>query len=152
MNEHGAEKNHPRAQVIAVLTAHDQRAQNMEGDWLCACGSFLCPPDDDRLDNCHREHLATIITRRVIEPVRKAHDVASRVHNHPPYRPVCNERDVNGQLRGACLNDDGTGVLPPAAPRAEDIAWYCRQCNTPHHIGSPDEGCGECGFHEEVQP
>lgn len=30
------------------------------------------------------------------------------VHNHPPYRPVCNERVIDGQLRGACLNDDGT--------------------------------------------
>ena len=32
----------------------------------------------------------------------------SRVHNHRPYQPVCNERLVDGQLRGACLNDDGT--------------------------------------------
>lgn len=31
-----------------------------------------------------------------------------RVHDHPPYRPPCNERDVDGQLRGACLNDNGT--------------------------------------------
>lgn len=31
-----------------------------------------------------------------------------RVHNHPPYRPVCNERLVGDQLRGACLNDDGS--------------------------------------------
>lgn len=27
------------------------------------------------------------------------------VHNHPPYRPVCNERVVDGQLRGACMTD-----------------------------------------------
>ena len=31
-----------------------------------------------------------------------------RVHNHAPYRPACNEREVGGQLRGACLNDDGS--------------------------------------------
>ena len=32
----------------------------------------------------------------------------TRVHNHPPYRPVCNERRLpDGQLRGACLDDDG---------------------------------------------
>lgn len=32
-----------------------------------------------------------------------------RVHNHPPYRPACNERRLDdGQLRGACLNDDGS--------------------------------------------
>lgn len=31
-----------------------------------------------------------------------------RVHNHPPYRPECNERRVDGHLRGACLNDDGS--------------------------------------------
>ena len=38
------------------------------------------------------------------------------VHNHPPYEPPCNERTVDGQLRGACLNDDGTPVtyLDPA--------------------------------------
>lgn len=32
----------------------------------------------------------------------------ARVHNHPPYRPTCNERQVGNHLRGACLNDDGT--------------------------------------------
>ena len=32
-----------------------------------------------------------------------------RVHNHAPHRPVCNERSLpNGQLRGACLDDDCT--------------------------------------------
>lgn len=31
------------------------------------------------------------------------------VHNHPPHRPMCNERRLpDGQLRGACLNDDGS--------------------------------------------
>lgn len=30
------------------------------------------------------------------------------VHNHLPYRPPCAEREVDGQLRGACLNDDGS--------------------------------------------
>lgn len=30
----------------------------------------------------------------------------TRVHNHSPYRPVCNERTVAGRLRGACINDD----------------------------------------------
>jgi hypothetical protein len=31
------------------------------------------------------------------------------VHNHPPYRPVCNERITpEGVRRGACLNDDGS--------------------------------------------
>lgn len=30
------------------------------------------------------------------------------VHNHPPYRPVCNERVLpDGTLRGACLDDEG---------------------------------------------
>jgi hypothetical protein len=32
-----------------------------------------------------------------------------RVHNHPPYEPMCNERRLpGGQLRGACLNDDAS--------------------------------------------
>lgn len=35
------------------------------------------------------------------------------VHNHPPNEPWCNERTVNGRLRGACLTDDG--VAPPHA-------------------------------------
>lgn len=35
-----------------------------------------------------------------------------RVHDHGPWRPMCNERDVLGQLRGACLNDDGTSRTP----------------------------------------
>lgn len=38
----------------------------------------------------------------------------SHVHDHLPYRPVCNERDVDGQLRGACLNDNGSVITPPA--------------------------------------
>ena len=33
---------------------------------------------------------------------------ATRVHNHPPYRPVCPERFADGHARGACLNDDGS--------------------------------------------
>src|SRR5690349_2016208 len=37
-----------------------------------------------------------------------ARPAADLFHNHPPYRPMCNEREVDGQLRGACLNDDGT--------------------------------------------
>lgn len=38
------------------------------------------------------------------------------VHDHAPYRPVCNERRLaDGRLRGACLNDDGTSVTSPGA-------------------------------------
>lgn len=36
------------------------------------------------------------------------------VHNHRPWQPMCNERVVEGQLRGACLNDDGS-------PRADQM-------------------------------
>lgn len=54
-----------KAQVVAILAAHDGRAQNVEGDWLCACGSFLCPPNDERLNRSHRDHIATILVRRV---------------------------------------------------------------------------------------
>lgn len=57
-----------KAAVLDILAAHDERAQNVEGDWICACGSFLCPPDDERLNRCHREHIATIISRRVFPP------------------------------------------------------------------------------------
>lgn len=39
------------------------------------------------------------------------------VHDHPPYRPACNERTVDGQLRGACLNDDGTPKVLPLRDR-----------------------------------
>lgn len=33
-----------------------------------------------------------------------------RAHNHPPYEPICNERMVNGIIRGACLRNDGSDV------------------------------------------
>lgn len=55
----------------------------------------------------------------------------SQVHNHQPYRPACNERVVNGQLRGACLNDDGTerdrGREIPAREREALREWLWRQ-------------------------
>lgn len=59
-----------RQQVVDLLIAHDTRTQSVEGDWLCRCGSFLCPPNDDRLDACHREHLATLLERYCAAPVR----------------------------------------------------------------------------------
>ena len=43
------------------------------------------------------------------------------VHNHPPYRPMCNERTVDGQLRGACLSDDGTPVVKYLDPVRDEI-------------------------------
>lgn len=47
--------------------------------------------------------------RNIVAPaVDKQSTAVRRVHNHPPYRPVCNERRLpDGQLRGACLTDDG---------------------------------------------
>lgn len=40
---------------------------------------------------------------------RKRAAEVRRVHNHPPYRPACAERSLpGGQLRGACLNADGS--------------------------------------------
>jgi hypothetical protein len=47
---------------------------------------------------------------------------SSNVHNHPPHRPNCNERRVNGQLRGACLNDDGTAAVSPTPPTHKEQA------------------------------
>jgi hypothetical protein len=44
------------------------------------------------------------------------------VHDHPPYRPMCSERMVNGQLRGACLNDDGTPKGRVVMAEATDLA------------------------------
>ena len=55
--------SHGRPEVSRVLSRHDGRAQNVEGDWVCACGAFLCPPGDDRLDLSQREHVATILKR-----------------------------------------------------------------------------------------
>jgi len=60
--------------------------------------------------------------------VERVHDVSTRVHNHPPYEPPCNERSVGGQLRGACLQDDGATANPwPAEDhsRCQTIgSWY----------------------------
>lgn len=42
----------------------------------------------------------------------------TRVHNHAPWRPMCAERRLSdGQLRGACLNDDGTDVATTSTDR-----------------------------------
>lgn len=45
--------------------------------------------------------VADWLDSRAAQPVK-------RVHNHPPYEPICNERVFGGYLRGACLNDDGS--------------------------------------------
>jgi len=50
------------------------------------------------------------------------------VHNHPPYRPWCDERTVNGQLRGACLNDDGTDKT---AMSESSGSGSCEVCGDP---------------------
>lgn len=51
--------------------------------------------------------------RRVADLIDPPQSASQRVHNHEPYRPSCNERRVGGQLRGACLNDDGTTADAP---------------------------------------
>lgn len=64
------------------------------------CGSF-CPACD-------------------IEDALEESRLIDRVHNHPPYRPVCHERRLsNGLLRGACLNDDGTPSEMSLSPASE---------------------------------
>ena len=66
------------------------------------------------------------------------------VHNHPPYRPWCDERTVNGQLRGACLSDDGTPSFFPAGtskqPRAPFFFHPTRSAIRP--------GSAETAYHE----
>lgn len=42
---------------------HEGRVQNLDGDWLCSCGAFLCPPGDDRLDRSHQQHIETVLSR-----------------------------------------------------------------------------------------
>lgn len=70
---HIADSGTLRKDVAGVLAAHESRTQNLDGDWLCACGAFLCPPNDERLDGSHREHIATIVERTVLaERVRAA--------------------------------------------------------------------------------
>lgn len=39
-------------------------------------------------------------------------ELVPQVHNHPPYEPPCNERVVDGNLRGACLADKPEPTLP----------------------------------------
>lgn len=77
--------------------------------WLQPCGACdgglpmgCSHPDED-----YRPVLLALVEE--VERLRHYRPVA-RVHNHPPYRSVCNERLVGGPsaLRGACLNDDGT--------------------------------------------
>ena len=58
-----SEPNTEQADIIATLAAHDGRAQNLDGDWLCVCGAFLCASKDQRLERSHRQHIATILIR-----------------------------------------------------------------------------------------
>ena len=75
----------------------------------------------------------------------------TRVHDHPPYRPVCNERLVDGQLRGACLNDDGAEPMVDAftttyrglTHTCEDAA--CHVGGYVKTLGRMDGASGEMG-------
>lgn len=60
------------------------------------------PDQQRRFIAAYREHYPEDYARAVAE------QRARRVHNHRPFDPSCNERNVGGQLRGACLNDDGS--------------------------------------------
>jgi hypothetical protein len=53
-------------------------------------------------------------------PTVESDGPVSRVHNHPPYDPNCNERRVGERLRGACLNDDGTDRDTTTHPETHD--------------------------------
>ena len=46
--------------------------------------------------------------RRDLGLTRLTPPASTAVHNHRPWRPMCPERLVGDQLRGACLNDDGS--------------------------------------------
>lgn len=79
---------------------------------LCStCGNKRCPHAADHDLDCtasnepgqpgsaYEHGSGAASARRLSMP-------APRVHNHPPRR--CNERVVDGHLRGECLNDDGS--------------------------------------------
>lgn len=51
------------ADYDAERERHESRVQNLDGDWLCACGAFLCPPGDDRLDRSHQQHIEKVLSR-----------------------------------------------------------------------------------------
>lgn len=53
----------PDGEKGAERERHGSRVQNIDGDWLCSCGAFLCPPGDDRLDRSHQQHIETVLSR-----------------------------------------------------------------------------------------
>lgn len=73
-------------------------------EWPCATvqalGDALSPPAP--------VEVALGATGDAQGPQIGATDLRPRVHNHPPWRPMCGERFANGVGRGDCLNDDGT--------------------------------------------
>jgi hypothetical protein len=70
---------------VSAQQCHDGTEGQGEGCETCR-GEVWCPNCEDRRE-------------AALPPL---------VHNHFPYRPPCAERVVDGQLRGACLNDDGS--------------------------------------------
>lgn len=74
----------------------------------------------------HRKTFVDTTSQDDSAPTRAQGDASDTltagVHDHAPWRPMCNERRLsNGQLRGACLNDDGTSRIQPLpGPSAQD--------------------------------
>jgi rubrerythrin len=46
----------------------------------------------------------------------------------------------------------GAEVNVPWRHGSSSPTWWCMRCDTPHWSGSPEEGCPDCGHHEEVTP
>ena len=74
---------------------------------------LLIEQGDEHVDGCEGQaDCAACVHHDLVAaldaPVSASQDHDGAVHNHPPYEPTCNERRVDGQLRGACLNDDGS--------------------------------------------
>lgn len=68
------------------------------------------------------------------------------VHNHAPWRPICNERDVDSQLRGACLDDDGTArhsdPEPPTCTECNGLGVLDTDLNVPGIVCADCDGAG----------
>lgn len=54
------------------------------------------------------QRLRAALNADLTAPRGSGGDEGQRVHNYPSHRTPCSERLVDGQLRGACLNDDGS--------------------------------------------
>ena len=108
---------------LAAAVARAEAAEAKVAAALALCGDYAVfadfgePPNEDVVAGVREADLLAALGSATTEgpPSRlraaggdRMTPNSLRAHNHAPYRPSCDEREVSGRVRGACLNDDGS--------------------------------------------